>query len=147
MKRKEIISRIIEEQNAVVASLQQSVDRYKIASDLDEESTHDPDDFSQQTQAKDMQLRYEQMLREALFQIEFLNKELDLQHDSIEKGALVETNINYLFIGVAVPVFKFEDKEVISFSEQAPVFESIKGKSKGDSAEVGKNMIKIISLS
>ena len=76
MKRADIIAVIIEEQKAVVDSLKQTVNRYKIASDLDEESTHDPEDFSHQTQAKDMQLRYEKTLKEAELSLAFLENEL-----------------------------------------------------------------------
>ena len=146
MKRTDIIHIIIEEQNVVIDSLKHSVDRYKIASDLDEESTHDPEDFSQQTQAKDMQLRYEKMLKEAERNLSFLEGELKLTHDKIEKGTLVETDKNFLFVGISVPVFKFENKEVIAFSDQAPVFQNIKGKNKGQTVEVGPNVLQIIDI-
>lgn len=63
MKREEILDKIIEEQQRVIDNLQQSVDRYKTASDLDEDDTSDPDDLARQTEAKDMQLRYEKCSR------------------------------------------------------------------------------------
>lgn len=147
MNRKDIIQIIIDEQKEVVQSLMQSVERYKVASDLDEESTHDPEDFSHQTQAKDMQLRYEQMLKEAERNLDFLNNELNEKHETIEKGTLVETDQNYLFVGVPVPVFKFNEKDVVTFSDQAPVFENIKGKNTGDLVEVGKSKVKILAFS
>ena len=147
MNRIAIINIIIEEQKVVIESLKQSVDRYKTASDLDEESTHDPEDFSQQTQAKDMQLRYEKTLREAEQSLAFLEGELKLTHDKIEKGTLVETDQNFLFVGISVPPFKFENKEVVAFSDHAPVFQNIKGKSKGDKIEVGSKSLQVIDFS
>ena len=147
MNRIAIINIIIEEQKVVIESLKQSVDRYKTASDLDEESTHDPEDFSQQTQAKDMQLRYEKTLREAEQSLAFLEGELKLTHDKIEKGALIETDQNFLFVGISVPPFKFENKEVVAFSDHAPVFQNIKGKSKGDKIEVGSKSLQVIDFS
>ena len=147
MKRADIIAVIIEEQKAVVDSLKQTVNRYKIASDLDEESTHDPEDFSHQTQAKDMQLRYEKTLKEAELSLAFLENELKEKHDKIEKGALVETDKNYLFVGISVPSFQFENKEVIAFSDHAPVFQNIKGKSKGDTVKIGANSLEILNFS
>ena len=147
MNRIAIINIIIEEQKVVIESLKQSVDRYKTASDLDEESTHDPEDFSQQTQAKDMQLRYEKTLREAEQSLGFLEGELKLTHDKIEKGTLVETDQNFLFVGISVPPFKFENKEVVAFSDHAPVFQNIKGKSKGDKIEVGSKLLQVIDFS
>ena len=147
MKRVDIITIIIEEQKVVIDSLKQTVERYKIASDLDEESTHDPEDFSQQTQAKDMQLRYENTLKEANQSLAFLENELKEKHDKIEKGTLVETDQNYLFVGISVPPFQFEKKDVIAFSDHAPVFQNIKGKSKGDKVEVGAHSVQIIDFS
>jgi len=147
MKRTDILKKIIEEQNAVIDNLKKTVERYKTASDLDEESTHDPEDFSHQTQAKDMQLRYEKTLSEAEQRMKFLQNEVQEKHNTIEKGTLVETDHNFLFIGISVPVFKFENKEVISFSERAPVFQNIKGKNKGDAVEVGAESHTVIDFS
>lgn len=147
MKRVDIITIIIEEQKVVIDSLEQTVERYKIASDLDEESTHDPEDFSQQTQAKDMQLRYEKMLKEANQSLAFLETELKEMHEKIEKGTLIETDKNFLFVGISVPVFIFEDKEVVAFSDHAPVFQNIKGKNRGDTVTVGSNTLQIIDFS
>ncbi|WP_373781550.1 hypothetical protein [Kaistella sp.] len=147
MKRADIIAVIIEEQKAVVDSLKQTVNRYKIASDLDEESTHDPEDFSHQAQAKDMQLRYEKTLKEAELSLAFLENELKEKHDKIERGTIVETDKNYLFVGISVPSFQFENKEVIAFSDHAPVFQNIKGKSKGDTVEIGTNSLEILNFS
>lgn len=146
MKRTDIINIIIDEQKVVIDSLKQTVDRYKTASDLDEESTHDPEDFSQQTQAKDMQLRYEKMLKEAEQAFVFLEDELKMTHDKIEKGTLIETNQNFLFVGISVPAFKFENKEVVAFSDHAPVFQNIKGKNKGDTVEIGAKSLQIIDF-
>ena len=146
MNRNAIINKIIEEQKTVIESLTASVDRYKIASDLDEESTHDPEDFSQQTQAKDMQLRYEKTLREAEYSLAFLEGELKITHDKIEKGALIETDQNFLFVGISVPTFIYEDKEVIAFSDGAPVFQNIKGKNSGETAVIGGKSVKVLGF-
>ncbi|MDQ0476722.1 MULTISPECIES: hypothetical protein [Chryseobacterium] len=146
MKRADIITIIIEKQKGVIDSLKQTVERYKTASDMDEESTHDPEDFSQQTQAKDMQLRYEKTLKEAEQNLAFLEGELKTSHDKIERGALIETDQSFLFVGISVPVFIFESKEVVTFSDHAPVFQNIKRKNKGESIEVGSKSLQIIDF-
>ena len=146
MNRQDILEKIIEEQNKVVESLEQSVERYKIASDLDEESTHDPEDFSHQTEAKDMQLRYEKMLREAQQSMDFLINEKDENHEVVEEGALIETDDNYLFIGVSVPRFQAGRKEVVSLSTEAPIFESLKGKKVGETLQLGAQELIIKSI-
>ncbi|MBF8457588.1 hypothetical protein IV494_10400 [Kaistella sp. G5-32] len=146
MNRKNILNKIIQEQNKVIASLQQSVDQYKTASDMDEESTHDSEDFTNQSIAKDMQLRFEKMMTEAVQNLNFLEKEIEIIHTEIENGSLIETDKNFLFIGISVPVFSMEDKEVLSFSEKAPVFLEIKGKNVGDSVKIGDDTLKIVAI-
>lgn len=146
MKRDLILEKLIAEQRKVIESLQQSVNQYKSASDMDEESTHDPEDFSHQTQAKDMQLRFEKMLSEAEENLSFLMNEKESSHHMIEKGSVIETDKNFLFVGISVPVFKIDGKEVISFSDNAPVFEGFKGKKIGDRVKIGDHSYEIQSI-
>ena len=146
MKRDLIIEQLIAEQRKVIESLQQSVNQYRTASDMDEESTHDPEDFSHQSEAKDMQLRYEKLLGDANQNLVFLENEKEMLHSEIENGSVVETDKNFLFVGISVPVFKIGDKEVISFSEEAPIFAKLKGKKIGDTVEIGDNKLIIQSF-
>lgn len=137
MKRKEILNLVIEEQQKIIDKLKDTVDRFKTASDIDEDDTIDPEDFSQQTQAKDMQLRFEKTLREAKQSLKFVQDELEEQHEKIEIGSLIETDKKWLFVGISVPLFIFEGKNVLSFSNKAPVFAAIRGKKKGDLVQIG----------
>ena len=146
MNRKDIINKIIEEQKKVIESLESSVERYKVASDIDEESTHDPEDFSRQTEAKDMQLRYEKMLRNAESEMSFLEKETELSHETTENGSIIETKQNFYFVGISVPMIKLKEKQIISFSEDAPIFQSMKGKKVGDEVKIGDNKEVISSI-
>ncbi len=146
MNRKDIINKIIEEQKKVIESLESSVERYKTASDIDEESTHDPEDFSRQTEAKDMQLRYEKMLRNAENEMNFLEKEIDLSHETIENGSIIETEKNFYFVGISVPMISANKKQIISFSEDAPIFQNMKGKKAGDEVKIGDNKEVISSI-
>ena len=146
MKRDLILEKLIAEQRKVIESLQQSVNQYKSASDMDEESTHDPEDFSQQSQAKDMQLRFEKMLGEAEENLSFLMNEKESSHHVIEKGSVIETDKNFLFVGISVPVFDIDGKEVISFSDNAPIYEGFKGKKIGDRVKIGDHSYEIQSI-
>lgn len=147
MKRKEIIERIIAEQKKTIQSLEETTENYRTASDMDEESTHDSEDYSHVSQAKDMQLRYEKLLAEAKRNLAFLLDEHETSHQEIEYGTIIETDKNYLFVGISVPIFKVGNKEVISFSDEAPVFIKIKDKKIGDQVEIGNNSYQIISIS
>lgn len=146
MDKATILSKIIDEHQKVIDNLKSSVERYKHESDMDEDNTLDPDDYARQNEAKDMQLRFEKMLNEAKQNLKFLEDSKTEIKDKIEAGTLVETDKNYLFVGVSVPVFKFENKDVISFSEDAPIYKNVKNRKIGDIFEIGKNSFEILKI-
>ena len=61
-------------------------------------------------------------------------------------GTLVETDKNYLLIGISVPAFKFENKDVMSCSEDAPIYKNVKNRKIGDIFEIGKNSFEILKI-
>ncbi|WP_300673555.1 hypothetical protein [Soonwooa sp.] len=137
MNRIAVMDAIIDEQQKVIDNLKYSVNRYETASDLEEDSTIDPDDLSQQVQAKDMQLRFEQLLNKAQDEMSFLVVERDLSHTEIEKGSLVVLDNVIVFVGLSVPKFEFDKQSVISFSTDAPAYKNIEDKKIGDKVELG----------
>ncbi|MFC6269103.1 hypothetical protein [Frigoriflavimonas asaccharolytica] len=146
MERKKILKRIIEEQNNIIENLENSVARYKIASNLEENSASDPEELSHQAEAKDMQLRYENMLRIEEQNLAFVETEMEENHTEIENGALISTEKNYLFVGISVPVFEFEGKKVVSFSDDAPIFKIVEDKKIGDTIMMGDQKLEIKSI-
>lgn len=147
MKREDILNKIIEEQQRVIDNLKHSVERYKNASDLDEDDTSDPDDLARQTEAKDMQLRFEKMLKKEQQDMAFVQSEKGKSYTEAELGALIETDSNYFFIAVSLPKFKIEDKEVFCVSPDAPIYQKLKGKKIGEKVEIGDNIFIIKSIS
>lgn len=147
MTKNEVLSKIIEEQNTIITNLENSVTRYKTASDIDENDSIDPEDFSHQEEAKEMQLRYEQMLIQANKNLEVLASYKTKSYTSIESGALVETENLYLFIGISVQQFKLNGKNVITISEQAPIYNSLKEKTVGEKIAIGTLQNTILSIS
>ncbi|MCC2591258.1 hypothetical protein [Chryseobacterium sp. MFBS3-17] len=146
MIRTEILSKILEEQYKVIDNLQHSVELYKKESDMDEDDTSDPDDYARQTEAKDMQLRFEKMLSKEKNDLLFVLAEKDKSHTEAEQGALIETDQNYFFLGVALPAFKFQGKDVFCISPEAPIYGKIKGKKEGDALEMGNKTINITAI-
>ena len=146
MKREEILDKIIEEQQRVIDNLQQSVDRYKTASDLDGDDTSDPDDLARQTEAKDMQLRYEKMLAKEKQDMAFVQAEKNKSYTEAELGALIETDKNYIFMAVPLPKLNVNGKEIFCISPEAPIFKKLRGKKVGDKVEMGPNTFEIKSI-
>lgn len=146
MNKKEVLDRIVEEQKSVIENLQESVDRYKTASDLENNSTSDPDELSRQTEAKDMQLRFEQLLSEAEYNLNELEAERNKSHSEAELGSLVETKDMFFFIGISIPKFELEGKDVISVSEETPIAQEMEGKKTGDTFKMGDQELEILSV-
>ena len=146
MNRHEIIEKIIEEQQKVIESLTQTANSFETASDIDEDGTTDPDMMSQQVQNKDMQLRYESLLKESKNTLSSLMLALDEDHENIDIGSVIETDENILFVGISVPKFIYNKKEVLSFSEQAPIFSQIKDKKVGDTITIGEKQHTILNI-
>lgn len=146
MSKQKLLNKIIDEQQKIIENLEVNVERFRKASDLDEDSTLNPQDFSHQTEAKDMQLRFEKMLNSSRKDLNFL-KNLSLEKlNRIEKGSMIETEKKYFFVGVSTANFKFENKEVICFSEEAPIFKKLKNKKIGDTFKIGENELKILNI-
>lgn len=147
MNKNEIIKSIINEQNVVISTIGNSVSRYKNASDIDENDSIDPEDFSHQDEAKEMQLRYEQILVQAKNNLDFLETYKDKETTKIELGSLIETEDLYIFIGISLQQFMFNGKNVIAISEDAPIYNSIKEKTIGEKIAIGTIENTIISIS
>jgi len=147
MNKNEIIKSIINEQNVVISTIENSVLRYKNASDIDENDSVDPEDFSHQDEAKEMQLRYEQILVQAKNNLDFLETYKDKETIKIELGSLIETEDLYIFIGISIQQFKLNGKNVIAISEEAPIYNSIKEKTIGEKIKIGTIENTILSIS
>lgn len=145
MNKRELLDSIIEEQKKVTENLEANVKRYSTASDLEENSA-DPDELSHQTEAKDMQLRFEKMLHSAEHDLSFLENLGAEKLETIEKGSIIETETHYLFVGVSTTNFNFDGKNVICFTEEAPIYKELENKKIGDSFKIGDNEMEIINI-
>ena len=146
MKREEILNEIIKEQHRVIDSLKESVERFNTASDMDEDSTNDPGDFAKQAEAKDMQLRYETLLKKEKNDLEFVLNEINKAYTEIDFGAIVETDKNYFFLAVPLPKLNINGKELFCISKEAPVYNKLKGKKIGDTVEMGNTSHEIVNI-
>lgn len=145
MKRADILQALQQEQQRVIENLEAQVNRYKKASDIDEDDTLDPEDLSHQTEAKDLQLRFEQMLAQAkgLEQIEETAEE---NKQEISQGAIAVTEDMILYFGSSIPKFTFEDKQIMGISKEAPVYAEAMGKKAGEELKMGSTSMKILEI-
>lgn len=147
MSKKEILNRILEEQKKVIDNLQTSIDRYKSASSRDDDNSIDPEDYSHQDEAKDMKMRLEEILHKEQRDKTIIENCLNSQNSVIERGAVIETQEYYFFVGVSLPKFTWNGKDVLTISEKAPIFSKIKDKKAGDEITLGNKSLRILAIS
>lgn len=146
MDKSKILTEIAAALQEHIRQIEASVMRYKLASNIDDDDTLDPEDLSRQSEATDMQLRFEQLLLQAKEQEFFIMDHDDEFHDVIEPGALIETEMNYIYVGIAIPTFQLDGKTVLTISEKAPAYLAMRGKKAGDTLELGEHHHKIVSI-
>lgn len=138
MKRVNVLKLIIQKQEEVIENIEQSVLIYKADADLDEEDTMDPDDFSHQSESKDMQLRFEQHLKEENQKLKVLQSELE-ERNSLQ---FIESKNYIILLGLSIPLFKY-NKSIIGISEDAPIYSSLRKLTKGDELKLGNTTEKV----
>ncbi|MFM2229138.1 MAG: hypothetical protein RL607_396 [Bacteroidota bacterium] len=146
MDKSKILTEIAASLQEHIRHIEASVTRYKLASDIDDDDTMDPEDLSRQAEASDMQLRFEQLLCQAKEQEFFLMDHDDVLHEIVIPGALVETDSHYIYMGISIPAFTLEKKTVLTISEKAPAYSGMRGKKAGDTIEIGEKLYKILSI-
>ena len=139
----ELISQQLENN---IKELSISLEDYKTASDMDEGDTVDPEDFSQQSEKKEMQYSMQIQLDNARAGLSRLNEFSGKQFSVAKSGALIETEKNWIFLGLAFPGLKVGDKELLGVSPESPAYTVINGKSKGDSFKLGNNNFTILNI-
>ncbi len=146
MNKIKILEQIVKEQSKTLANLTASIQKYKSASDMDEDDTLDPEDYSHQGEAREMKMRMEQLLLKESKNLELIEKCLSIENEEVAFGALLDLDSKYLFVGVSIHPFSFEGKEVYSISTEAPIFQLIKGKKVNELIELGTNSYTIKSI-
>ena len=130
----------------IITELREELATKKGSSDLDENDTLDPEDYSTQTVSNVMvDLLKEQIAKtekdlERIKQIDFSAKE------EATVGALVTTDMFNFFLGVATVPFLYNNKQIVGVSVSAPIFVNIKGKKSGDSFTFSGNKYNIHTI-
>lgn len=141
MKRIDILKNVISKQLEIISEIEKSVNQYKNASDIDEDDTIDPEDFSHQSEAKEMQLHFEQ----------HLNKEkeklilLESNKNFIDKIKIVISKNYVILLGVSFPKFENE-KFYIGISESAPLYSKIINLEIGNQFNIGNQNEVILNI-
>ena len=130
--KEEIRNQIIEIQKQDLKNLQQMLKTHHEAADLDEESTLDPEDFSQQNQNfESVDILTKRITRSKQLLDNFLNLPVD-GISEVEPGALVLTKSLNFYIGISAAQFRYEGKIYIGLNTDAPIYQALEGAKAGD---------------
>lgn len=72
-------------------------------------------------------------------------KQIDFENNSqiIKQGSFVKTNLGWLLIAIALPIYKFKNETVISISPQSPLGNLLIGKQKNETFDFNGKTITI----
>ncbi len=146
MNKKEIIQLLINRQHTVITDLTKSMESYQDYADLDEDNTLDPEDFSQQTIAKEAQLRLQQQLGRAQTDLALLEHFAAHKFDDVQAGALIQTNSLWFLVGISLGVFEADDVNLHCISTGSPAFDVVVGKKVNDNFTLGNTNYQILKI-
>lgn len=143
MNKKEILKKIIAEQETSISELEKSIDALRTAADLDETETFDPEDMSHQAESKDMQMRLQLQLAKAKANLDALNKFNTAGMSEGGSGALVVTGKQIFLMGISAPSMDINGNNIVFVSEDAPAFGLMKGIKPGKEFQLGTHKYKV----
>jgi hypothetical protein len=120
-------------QETIIAELQEQVDTVHTMVDIDEEQTHDPEDYSHQFESNELEQMVKVQLNRAKGGLVQLNG-IDFEaKNTVTSGALVFTNKMKFFIGFATVPFDIEGHHIVGISFNSPIYPMMADKKTGDS--------------
>ena len=147
MDKKKAIQLLIEQQDIAILELSKTMERYRSDADIDEDATKEPQDFSNQTVSKEAELRVTQQIRRAEEDKETLKRFTGENYDTVQSGALIETDKQLFLVGIALGGFDSNVIDVLCISADSPAYEIVAGKKEGDSFTLGDKEYKIKNVS
>src|SRR4030095_6524237 len=146
MNKEEVLQAVTRHMESNIKDLNQSLADYEAASNLDESDTIDPEDFSQQSEGKEMQYQVKSQLDREQASLSQLKEFSGKKHTVAKSGALIETDKNWFLMGISFPSLKVDGKELLGISPESPAYNVLNGKSKGESFTLGKNNYSILNI-
>jgi hypothetical protein len=132
MNKNSIKEKMIALQENIIGELKGQVDTIHTSVDIDEESTHDPEDYSHQFESQELEQLIKVQLNKTKRSLDFL-KSIDFgPKNTATLGAIVKTNKTIFFIGFATMPFESEDGQIVGISLSSPIYPIMASKKTGD---------------
>lgn len=145
--KKAIYLKLIKKQEKIVSEIEETIQMRTKEADMEENETIDMEDYSHQDENHSLVLALKEQLAAAQTELDDLREYENSSNDQLERGALVETEDAYFVVGPSVRRIQYEDKDVISISDQSTVYKNNEGAKKGDELKTNNASFKILSIS
>ena len=146
MEKQNILQQIEQTLRNNITELTNALNDYEAGSNLDEGDTIDPEDYSQQSEAREMKMQMQIQLDQAQNQLTRLQGFSQKESTQVEPGALITTDKNLFFVGLSLPSMSIDDKDLYCISTESPAYSAVRGKSAGDHFDIGKDTHTILSV-
>ena len=135
MNKEELRTKLIEIQNNIVKELEAKIATTHSMVDIDEESTHDPEDYSHQYESGELESLVRTQLNKAKVSLSIL-EDIDFSlTDIVKDGAFVQTEKFNFVIGFPTVPFDINGMHIVGVSKASPIYPFMFGKREGDSFE------------
>lgn len=146
MNKSDVKAKMVAAQKSLIEDINALITSLDTTANLDEETTLDLEDFSQQEEANTLKQIHMNHLSAAQVDLSFLEKINVQPTDTVGIGALVETENASYYISISTPLFHENGKNLMGLSIQSPLFNRMKGKKAGDSFEFANHTYHILSI-
>jgi hypothetical protein len=127
----------------IIHELKEELNSKDTLANIDEDNTIDPEDYSHQTESREMKMLLQKQLDKALFDYEKI-KSIDFsEKQDASVGALVTTDMFNFILGVATTPFLFGNMQVVGVSTEAPIYRHLLGRKVGDTFQFSGNQYNI----
>lgn len=132
MNKNDIKNKMISLQEQILLELKDQSDTIHTRVDIDEEATHDPEDYSHQFESQELEQLINVQLNKTKRSLDFL-KSIDFSaKKTVSLGAIVETNKTNFFIGFSTIPFETNDGEIVGISLSSPIYPIMADKKAGE---------------
>ncbi|EPR71413.1 hypothetical protein [Cyclobacterium qasimii] len=146
--KKKVMEEAINHQESIVADFRQRINEIRAA---DQQPQDEPQEYDQQGQENESANVINRISRELNFVIEELDflKQMKTSanlFDEVTLGAVVKTDKMTFFPSVSLEQFEVDGHTLFGISREAPIYNEMKGKKKGDAFSLKGQNYKIIDV-
>lgn len=132
MNKEAVQAELIAIQKNIIKELQQQIDTVHTMVDIDEEMTHDPEDYSHQYESQEIEHMVKVQLNRAKNGLNVIESIDFSPKNTVTAGAIVETEQFKFLIGFATVPFDVGEDHFVGVSKNSPIYPIMANKKTGE---------------